>query len=652
MTNHLKNSISPYLLQHQDNPVDWYPWDEEAFKQARSRNVPILISIGYAACHWCHVMAHESFEDPTIAKYLNEHFVAIKVDREERPDLDKIYMEALAHLQGRGGWPLNVFLTPDGKPFFGGTYFPPSAKYGTPSFIDVLQKISAAWHANPEDITQFSEQLTLALQPKITAAATQELKLSYHSIASIAKQYEQAIDKQQGGFQGAPKFPQTPLWRNLFAASVSLKDHTLLDANYLTASKLCLGGIYDHVGGGWMRYSTDAEWLVPHFEKMLYDNALLILWLSELAAYRPTALFEQRIHKTIAWLQRDMLTDSGAFAASLDADSEGVEGKYYVWDLVDIKNIVTTDLALFCKTYGVTETGNWEGKNILHGNHAEFDFAQEQQLTAALDALLQQRNQRIPPTRDDKILADWNGLLIVALCKASQVFKQDQWLTMATDTFHAITQQLYHDNNLFHCYRDGKYTQIALLEDYANMLAAALGLYQATHDPAFLSQAQQWCHEVNQHYWNEQHASYTQCSSLAPPLITNPIYGEDNALPAGNGIMAMNLVTLWLLTSEQQYFEKAQILLRSFAPKLSSNSGIFYSSLALAQGLLDEGLTIKLNPHNQELHDKLYSMLPPLSLVINTAEAADNIEVCMQQQCLPAIATSKALEDCLQLYQV
>jgi len=577
VSNRLSTALSPYLLQHKNNPVNWYPWGEEAFKKASARNVPIFLSIGYAACHWCHVMAHESFEDPETAAFLNQHFVAIKVDREERPDIDNIYMDILVHTQGHGGWPLSLFLTHDAKPFFAGTYFPKEPGAGQMSFMAILQKITSLWQSDRTDVQAASQQLVQSLKASTAIGAQSCATPSYRSIAEHAQTWLSNMDQQQGGFKGAPKFPQIPFWRHILSAGVYLKDKQLVNMTYLTASKLCQGGIYDHIGGGWMRYSTDEMWLVPHFEKMLYDNAQFISWLSELAAYRPDPLFYQRIHETIEWLTREMLTDIGAFAASLDADSEGEEGKYYTWDAAEIDDLLQQQAAEFKRNFDITEQGNWEGKNIPHLNHENAEPISTDAYTHLIKGLLETRQKRIPPARDDKVLTDWNGLVIAALAKASQVFNRPSWLQIARKTFQAICQHLYHDNILYHCYRAGDYQHIALLEDYTNMIAAALSLYCATADTIYLTQAQQWCQETQQHYWHKQTSCYTQCSTLAPKLIINPHPAQDGALPAGNGTMAINLVTLWYITNDKKYHQHAINLLNTFSQQLQSKAGALYS---------------------------------------------------------------------------
>src|SRR5688572_8556442 len=366
MSNRLGEATSPYLLQHRDNPVHWQPWDEEALAAAREHDTPILLSIGYAACHWCHVMAHESFENPAIAALMNEHFINIKVDREERPDLDQVYQHALALLGQHGGWPLTMFLTPAGEPFWGGTYFPPESRYGRPGFPEVLETVARIWRDDRERVASNTTALKDALARLATPARPQELSPAL--VTETAQRLIQAFDTIHGGFAGAPKFPQAPLLHLLWRQALASNDQAVRQAVLHTLVNMCQGGIYDHLGGGFARYSVDALWLVPHFEKMLYDNAQLIALLSDAWADTKNPLFAARVLETVGWLEREMLVED-AFASSLDADSEGEEGKFYVWDAAEVDRLLGPDARAFRLAYGVTDAGNWEGKTILNRLH-------------------------------------------------------------------------------------------------------------------------------------------------------------------------------------------------------------------------------------------------------------------------------------------
>ncbi|HXP98275.1 MAG TPA: thioredoxin domain-containing protein, partial [Telmatospirillum sp.] len=437
--NFLDLETSPYLLQHRNNPVHWRAWGPEALAEAKAANKPILLSVGYAACHWCHVMAHESFEDEATAQAMNELYIPIKVDREERPDIDIIYQSALASLGQQGGWPLTMFLTPETEPFWGGTYFPPTPRFGRPSFRDVLESVATIYATEPEKITSNVAALKSALahlaQPEKGPWPDQEMD------HRIVQALYGALDPVEGGLKGAPKFPQVSIFLLLWRTGLSQPDPKLLSAITLTLDKMSLGGLYDHLGGGYARYSTDDHWLAPHFEKMLYDNAQLIDLLTTAWQFAANPLYAARVDQTIGWLGRDMLTETGAFAATLDADSEGQEGKYYVWRKEEIDVALPASTApLFHTVYDVTSQGNWEGRTILNRNHPKGQPADdiEARLAGARATLLALRDKRIAPARDDKVLADWNGMMIAALAKASLAFTRPDWLTLAESVFESI----------------------------------------------------------------------------------------------------------------------------------------------------------------------------------------------------------------------
>ena len=434
-TNRLARETSPYLLQHAANPVDWWPWGPDALAEARRNEKPILLSIGYAACHWCHVMAHESFEDPAIAAVMNELFVNIKVDREERPDIDQIYMAALHHLGEQGGWPLTMFLTPAGEPIWGGTYFPPTSRYGKPGFVNVLRELSRLFREEPGRI----EQNRVALMGRLAEAAQSpgQVTLGPAQLDQVASHILGAIDQEHGGVRGQPKFPQAAIFELIWRAGERNRDENSFAAIDLTLDRICQGGIYDHLAGGFSRYSVDERWLVPHFEKMLYDNAQLLGLLATAHARNPSDLFTQRAAETVGWLEREMLLPGGAFAASLDADSEGEEGKFYVWSQDEVASILGSDTPLFAALYDVTQEGNFEGHNILNrlkdlprsssrGAATELNSAAPDDPTLSLlrGKLLNERAKRVRPGLDDKVLADWNGMMIAALVRASRIWNK------------------------------------------------------------------------------------------------------------------------------------------------------------------------------------------------------------------------------------
>ncbi|RMF02514.1 MAG: thioredoxin domain-containing protein, partial [Alphaproteobacteria bacterium] len=454
--NLLGTQTSPYLLQHKDNPVHWHPWGEAALEEARASGKPILLSIGYAACHWCHVMAHESFEDEEVAAVMNELFVNIKVDREERPDVDMIYMNALHALGEQGGWPLTMFLTPEGKPFWGGTYFPKTPRYGRPGFISVLKEVARVFHEEPEKIENNAAALFSHVSPRPGRRAQGDITEAH--IADAARSLTQLCDPHKGGLRGAPKFPQTPLFAFLWRAALRYGDASAREAVIRTLTHICQGGIMDHLGGGFARYTVDAGWLVPHFEKMLYDNAQLVELLTSVWQETGEALFGERVRESVAWLLREMRLPEGGFASSLDADSEGEEGRFYVWSLDEIIAVLgDEDAASFAAAYDARKQGNWEGKIILNrlGSQRLGSNEEEARLKEMRAKLLEARSRRVRPGFDDKVLADWNGLTISALAKAGQAFGEADWIAAAESAFNFVRTRMNRADRLLHSWRAG-----------------------------------------------------------------------------------------------------------------------------------------------------------------------------------------------------
>ncbi|MCW0233113.1 MAG: thioredoxin domain-containing protein [Ferrovibrio sp.] len=577
--NNLDRAASPYLQQHRDNPVHWQVWGPEALAAAQDANKPILLSIGYAACHWCHVMAHESFENPEIAAVMNELFVNIKVDREERPDIDTIYMNALQVLGEQGGWPLTMFLTPKGEPFWGGTYFPPESRYGRPGFREVLEKISEAWHQKPDAIAQNTRMLVGALRNLSKPQSRDRLPLSNEVLDQVAAQVLGHVDPDRGGIGTAPKFPQTGLFDLLWRAYLrtGIPDYSL--AVVTTIMRMAQGGIYDHLGGGFARYSTDAEWLAPHFEKMLYDNAQLLSHMALVEAETHDAVLRQRIMETVGWLLREMLAQDssgagGAFAATQDADSEGEEGRFYVWDKAEVAEILGPYTGEFCAAYDVTEDGNWEHSNILRRSLAPDlkDEAGEKRLKIAREKLFTAREKRIKPGWDDKVLADWNGLMIASLADLSQQYAQPAWLAAAERAYSFIVGTLQQgEDRLGHSWRNDILVFPGLLDDYANMSAAALALFEATGNPAYLEQAKRWLETVESDYADPVNGGYFFTSKDAEDLVTRTRHAADNATPAGNGMLVGVFARLWYLTGELVWRERAQNLIDAFSPEIGRN---------------------------------------------------------------------------------
>ncbi len=569
--NLLGQETSPYLLQHADNPVDWRPWGPDALAAARADNRPVLLSVGYAACHWCHVMAHESFENPEIAAVMNAHFINIKVDREERPDLDAIYQRALQLLGQQGGWPLTMFLTPDGEPFWGGTYFPPESRHGRPGFPDVLHAVHDHWTDKQDAVRQNVAALGAKLTEMGSSNAGGEIGLDVIGRAAI--RLAQEFDKQHGGIGTAPKFPNPSILELLWRTAIRTGAADLRDTVTLSLTRMSQGGIYDHLGGGFARYSTDARWLAPHFEKMLYDNAQLIDLLCW--AWQDTAdpLYEQRVRETIDWTRREMIAEGGAFAATLDADSEGEEGRFYVWSADEIDRLLGPEADRFREIYDVQPGGNWEGKTILNRiDHPELlDAAGEAALAACRASLLAARASRVRPGWDDKVLADWNGLMIAALANAARVFDEPGWLETARRAFDFVVHQMTRDGRLFHAARGGKINHTATLDDYAMMARAALALFEATGDAACLEAAVGWVDVLDAHYWDRDGGGYFFTADDAEALIVRTKSAEDHATPSGNGVIAAVLARLWFLTGEARYRDRAQTVLGAFSGALSDN---------------------------------------------------------------------------------
>ena len=583
--NLLGNETSPYLLQHKDNPVHWRPWGTDAFDEARRSGRPVLLSVGYAACHWCHVMAHESFENAEIAALMNDLFVNIKVDREERPDIDNLYQTALSLLGEQGGWPLTMFLNPDGKPFWGGTYFPPEPRYGRMAFPQVLNRISEVYHGESERVQQNAMALSAAVARHAgpdTAAGSRPTLADLDTAADYALRL---IDPVNGGTHGAPKFPQPALFRFLWRAYRRNRSEAHSGAVIRTLDALCQGGIYDHLGGGFARYSTDPVWLVPHFEKMLYDNAQLVDLLTEAWQITGSDLYAARIRETIAWVLRDMRvgesgTDDGdvsaryAFASAYDADSEGVEGQYYVWALDEITRVLGPEEASFFNmAYDVSAAGNWEGVTILNRSQAPdlLDAEGEARLAAARSKLLAHRGYRIPPLRDDKVLADWNGLMIAALARAAGVFNEPGWLAAARTAFDFIRGNHGESGRFFHSWRAGAARHPAVIDDYANMSRAALTLFEATGEADYLHQAENWVGIADTHYWDEQAGGYFLTADDTESLIARPKTIHDNAVPPGNGTMLEVLARLFHLTGKDAYRDRAEALVAAFAVSPADN---------------------------------------------------------------------------------
>jgi uncharacterized protein len=625
--NLLRHETSPYLLQHADNPVHWRAWGPAALTEAAETDKPILLSVGYAACHWCHVMAHESFEDPDTAALMNALYVNIKVDREERPDIDHLYMSALHALGEQGGWPLTMFLAPDGSPFWGGTYFPPEPRWGRPSFRQVLQGAAAAYREKDQLVTQNTSALRRFLQ-RSAAPTTGDLPTPAH-LDAVAHAYLRMNDPEHGGLKGAPKFPNPPIFRFLWQNAFRTTDPAGQDMLHLMLQRMSQGGIYDHLGGGYARYSTDAVWLVPHFEKMLYDNAQLLELLAFAHAHRPEPLYAQRAEETVGWMVRDMTAEQidgkAAFAASEDADSEGEEGKFYIWSAAEVDALLGPDAAAFKRAYDVTEEGNWEGHTILRRVTSRGSPKDEAVLARARDVLLQARAKRIRPGRDDKVLADWNALAIAGLVRASGVFQHSEWLARASEAFEFIaTQMSLPDGRVQHTFRQGRVTAGGLLDDQAAMARAALALFEATGASRYLAHALLMVRVAETYYSDGVGGFYTTASDAADVPLARPRTAADNATPAGTGIMAEVYARLFHLTGDATWRTRAEGVLRAFAADADRIAGM--PGMLAAADLLAEATSVVVagdpaDPRTQTLLDAALCAPDPTVVVLRATVA-------------------------------
>jgi uncharacterized protein YyaL (SSP411 family) len=591
--NRLAEETSPYLLQHKDNPVHWQAWSAETLALARETGRPILLSSGYAACHWCHVMAQESFENEAIAALMNAHFVNVKVDREERPDIDHLYQQALALLGQQGGWPLTMFLTPNGEPFWGGTYFPPTPRYGRPAFPDVLTAVAELWREKSKVVERNVTALGDALA-RLSQSIPGE-PLSSEAFLQAAERLEQLLDPVNGGIRGAPKFPQAPSLDLLWRAWKRTGRQSFRKGLLTTLDHICQGGIYDHLGGGFARYSTDERWLAPHFEKMLHDNAQLIELLTEVWRDERSPLYSARIEETIGWIAREMRLAEGGFAGSLDADSEHEEGKFYVWTAAEIRAALGERAERFMRVYGVSEAGNWEnGKSIL--NRLDSIELLDQETEAALAAdratLLALREKRVRPGLDDKALADWNGLAIAAIAKAAVVFEREDWLRLAADAFDFVTTAMSDEGGrLLHSWRAGRAKHVAVLDDYADLSRAALALYEARGEDRYLEHCRRWVEIVETHYRDARDGGYFFTADDAEALITRAKIAEDAPLPSGNGTMLQVLAHLYYLTGDDAYRDRAEKIIACFSG-LVRRGPLGFSTLLSGAETLREAIQI------------------------------------------------------------
>jgi hypothetical protein len=581
-TNRLTHETSPYLLQHAHNPVDWYAWGSEALERARSEDKPIFLSIGYSACHWCHVMEHESFEDPDTAAVMNEYFVNIKVDREERPDLDHIYMAAVQMMTQRGGWPMSVFLTPDLEPFYGGTYFPPEPRYGMPSFKQILIGVADAWRNRRGEVTRSAGQLTGALaQMNQMAAGGADLSLDLvdRAVARLAR----GFDEEHGGFGGAPKFPHPMDLKLCLRHWKRTGRSDSLHMVELTLDRMARGGIYDQLGGGFHRYSTDARWLVPHFEKMLYDNALLTQAYLEANQATGNGDFARIARETLDYVLREMTAPDGGFYSTQDADSEGEEGKFFVWSAAEVRDALGSDAENFLYVYDVSDDGNWEGKNILHRPKSLAQCARllrvdeselERSLAASRAKLFDVRSRRVPPGRDDKLLVAWNGLMIDAMARGYQRLAETRFLDAARRAAVFILHRMVDPGTarLLHAYKDGRARFNAYLDDYACFIDALVSLYESDFDVRWLESAVKLADVMIEQFWDSEGSGFYFTAKDHERLIARVRDAHDSATPSGNAMAVAALLRLGGLTGRSEFVAKAEAALRAVAGSLDQAS--------------------------------------------------------------------------------
>jgi uncharacterized protein YyaL (SSP411 family) len=604
-TNRLAAETSPYLLQHAHNPVDWYPWGPDALERARAEQRPIFLSIGYAACHWCHVMERESFENEATAALLNQFFVAIKVDREERPDLDAIYMDAVQQMTGHGGWPMSVFLTPDGRPFYGGTYFPDQPRHGLPSFRDVLTGVAEAWRERRTEVEEAGAKIAAsiaghALGAVPAAAGQPEAWMLDSALVAL----ESDFDARNGGWGRAPKFPQPMTIEFLLRQHARTGDERALAMARRSLDAMAAGGIYDHLGGGFARYATDAIWLVPHFEKMLYDNAQLARVYLHAWQVTRDPRYREVVEETLDFVERELRTPDGGFASSLDADTDGEEGATYVWSKAEIDEIVGDDAAAFTRAYGVTENGNWEGHNILSYVVPGSD---PDGLRNARAKLLQQRDARPQPGRDDKVLTAWNGLMIAAFADAGATMGRPDWTRAAERAADLLVREARDANGrLRRSWKDGRALQSGVLEDYTHLCEGLLALYEATFDERWFVAARDLADQVIAHF-SDPGGGFFDTADDHESLITRPKGIQDNAVPSGNAMAATVLLKLAALTGDGRYADAAEAALAtvvSYAHRYPTGFGQWLVAMTFAIAPVTE-VAIVGEPGGNDTHSLL-----------------------------------------------
>jgi uncharacterized protein YyaL (SSP411 family) len=641
-TNRLIHESSPYLKQHAHNPVDWYPWGPEALERSRREDKPIFLSIGYSTCHWCHVMAHESFENEGIAALMNKHFINIKVDREERPDLDETYMTAVQLMTGRGGWPMSVFLAPDLKPFYAGTYFPPEDRGGMPGFPRILQALSEAYHQKRDTVVKMGQEVESRLKTLAEmAGAGRGFGFTPAEINQASETLKQDFDKVHGGFGGAPKFPRALELNFLLTQYRSTGDQEALEIVGLSLTKMARGGIYDQVGGGFHRYTVDGEWLVPHFEKMLYDNALLVpLYLAHYQV-SGSSLSRRVARETLDFVLRDLVAPQGSFYSAWDADSEGEEGKFYVWSMPEFKEVLGTDTPLATAAWSVTAAGNFEGKNILTLPSSDeelaprFDLTAEEvasALKAAKERLFSVREGRVKPHRDEKVIVAWNGLMLSALALGAQVLGDKKYYEAAARGARFILSELRQDNQLLRIWSDGRASILGFLDDYAALANACVDLYETDFDPDWLKAAISLGDRLHELFLDEADGTYFYVGRDQEATLVRSKSVHDQSVPAGNSLAARLFWRLWRFTEKKAYQQRFQAILHRFQHLATENPFGFahYLTVAALSLLPPLDLTLVGDPRKPLMGNLLAEVyrrfLPERRLALKNPEDAARVE--------------------------
>jgi len=663
-TNHLINETSPYLLQHAHNPVDWHAWNNETLEKAKRENKLLLISIGYSACHWCHVMEHESFEDEEVAKVMNENFISIKIDREERPDIDQVYMNAVHLMNQRGGWPLNCFALPDGKPFFGGTYFPKQ------QWLQILSKVSAEYAQNPDKVREYAERLTEGIrQSELISLNTAEPLFKMSELGVLVDTWSKQLDNKEGGGNRAPKFPIPNNYQFLLRYAHQTGNSELLRHVMLTLNKIAFGGIYDQIGGGFARYSTDAIWKVPHFEKMLYDNAQLVSLYSEAFQLAKDPLYKQVVYETLEFVERELMADIGAFYSALDADSDGEEGKFYVWGKEELKTELGNNYELFSDYFNVNQNGLWEGNYILLRRKSKEDIAKkhnisieelDKKIVKSKKHLLKIREKRIRPGLDDKSLTSWNALMINGYVDAYSAFNEAKFLTTALKSANfLITTLRREDGGLLHSYKRGRTTINGYLEDYAFTIEAFLALYEVTFDEKWLHISRELMDYAIVHFLDKSSGMFYFTSDLDPPLVARKMEVNDNVIPASNSSIAKSLFILGHYFYDQKYNNMAIQMLNNVKQYMSSYPSGYSNWGMLMLHLTSEFYEVAVVGKNaNEIRQELNASYIPNKLYIGAFKnselpllenkfVADKtmIYVCVNRACnLPVTDSKKALD--------